>query len=132
MAFAAPGGGAVVFERGRGPSYTFSTQQSGLTNNEEDTAALEAASLQMLPTFARTRHATVPIDERLEAYIRQGSKLGTIDISHLSPEEQKVVVEKALQTTDQDNEKFLKKLRERAQRCEQGHSPALSLVYVVF
>lgn len=116
MAFAAPGGGAAVFERGRGPGFTFSMQPSGLSNNAEDTADLELAALQMQNTLVRTHHATIPIDERLEAYVRQGSKLGTIDISHLKPEEQKVVVEKALQTTDQDNELFLKKLRERASR----------------
>ncbi|GAQ78767.1 pleiotropic drug resistance protein [Klebsormidium nitens] len=116
MAFAAPGGGAAVFERGRGPGFTFSMQPSGLSNNAEDTADLELAALQIQNTLVRTRHATVPIDERLEAYVRQGSKLGTIDISHLKPEEQKVVVEKALQTTDQDNELFLRKLRERAAR----------------
>jgi hypothetical protein len=53
---------------------------------------------------------------RFHDYLQQSSKLGQIDVSHLTPEEHRAIVDQALQTTDQDNEIFLRKLRERVDR----------------
>lgn len=67
-------------------------------------------------TFLEVQSHQLPLPARYHEYLQQSSKLGQIDVSHLSPDEHRAIVDQALQTTDQDNEKFLRKLRERIDR----------------
>ena len=43
-----------------------------------------------------------------------------MDVKHLTAAQREHVVSKALQTSDQDNERFLQKWRERMDRCGRG------------
>jgi hypothetical protein len=49
--------------------------------------------------------------------VKEGGQFFTVDVKHLNATQREHVVSKALQTSDQDNERFLQKWRERMDRC---------------
>ncbi|KAJ0700764.1 hypothetical protein HanOQP8_Chr10g0371831 [Helianthus annuus] len=74
------------------------------TREEDDEEALKWASLEKLPTFDRLKKgllfgSTGPPQE--------------IDVDNLSFEERKRLLDRLVNTADEDNEKFLLKLRNR-------------------
>lgn len=56
-------------------------------------------------------------DPTREALVKEGGQYFTVDVKHLTAAQREHVVSKALQTSDQDNERFLQKWRERMDRC---------------
>lgn len=78
------------------------------TREEEDEEeALKWAALEKLPTFKRIQ---VGILKEEEGHHRE------IDIKRLGPLEKRNIVEKLVKTAEEDNERFLLKLRERGNR----------------
>ncbi|KAK1362993.1 hypothetical protein POM88_038554 [Heracleum sosnowskyi] len=70
--------------------------------DEDDEEALKWASIENLPTFDR---------------LRKGLLLGTeVDIHELGAEERKKLLERLVNVAEEDNEKFLLKLRDRVDR----------------
>ncbi|KAK7336923.1 hypothetical protein VNO77_17476 [Canavalia gladiata] len=76
-------------------------------HQEDDEEALKWAAIQNLPTFARLRKAllTSPQGEANE-----------IDVHKLGLQEKRVLLERLVRTAEEDNEKFLLKLRDRIDR----------------
>ncbi|KAL8138808.1 hypothetical protein V2J09_004809 [Rumex salicifolius] len=77
------------------------------TRDEDDEEALKWAALEKLPTYDRLRRG-----------ILMGSRGGytEIDIRNLGFSEKKSLVDKLISVTEQDNERFLLKLKNRIQR----------------
>ena len=94
-------GGENVFSRS-------STQR----NQEDDEEALKWAALQKLPTYDRMRTA---IMKNIGADGITTSQ-EEIDVRHLSYEDRQQIISKLLRVTDEDNERFLLKFRERIDR----------------
>ncbi|KAE9591000.1 putative sulfate-transporting ATPase [Lupinus albus] len=74
---------------------------------EDDEEALKWASIQKLPTFARLRKGLLASSEG-ESY--------EIDIMKLGLQEKRVLLERLVKIAEEDNEKFLLKLRNRIDR----------------
>lgn len=94
-------GGENVFSRS-------STQR----NQEDDEEALKWAALQKLPTYDRMRTA---IMKNIGAD-GKASQDEMIDVRHLSYEDRQAIISKLLRVTEEDNERFLQKFRERIDR----------------
>lgn len=78
-------------------------------HQEDDEEALKWAAIQRLPTFARLRKGllTSPQGEATE-----------IDIKRLGLQEKRDLLERLVRLAEEDNEKFLLKLRNRVDRSE--------------
>jgi len=117
--------GDIWFERKHGGSRDWSDTGSGQIpfknsssrrRESDDQLELEWAALEKLPTYHRLRTAILdPNGDAQEAR-------GTIDVRHLAKGQRTSIVEKALATTEQDNERFLSKVKERLLRLGHGHS----------
>ncbi|KAL8139417.1 hypothetical protein V2J09_005438 [Rumex salicifolius] len=77
------------------------------TREEDDEEALKWASLEKLPTY-----------DRLRKGILMGSRgaADEIDVHHLIGAEKKTLVDKLIRVTEEDNERFLLKLKNRIER----------------
>ncbi|XP_024523228.1 ABC transporter G family member 35 [Selaginella moellendorffii] len=97
---------------GIGPESVFSRSSTSRTvpaaNDDEE--ALRWAALEKLPTYDRLR---TTILKNL-----QGSRVvhQEIDVRNLGPLERQILMDNLIQATEEDNEKFLKKLRNRIDR----------------
>lgn len=78
------------------------------TRDTDDQQELEWAALEKLPTYHRIRTAILD-DES------QGNRV-TSDVRRLGKGQRTNLVEKALATNEQDNERFLLKVKERLHR----------------
>ncbi|WOG89283.1 hypothetical protein DCAR_0208520 [Daucus carota subsp. sativus] len=76
--------------------------------DEDDEEALKWASLEKLPTFDRLRKGLL--------LGSQGAGASEIDIDNLGTEERKKILERLVNVAEEDNEKFLLKLRDRVDR----------------
>ncbi|CAL0309799.1 unnamed protein product [Lupinus luteus] len=74
---------------------------------EDDEEALKWASIQKLPTFARLRKGLLASSE---------GESHEIDIKKLGLQEKRVLLERLVKIAEEDNEKFLLKLRNRIDR----------------
>ena len=81
--------------------------RSSREEEEDEEEALKWAALEKLPTFKRVQ---VGILKEEEGHHRE------IDIKKLGPLEKRNIVEKLVKTAEEDNERFLLKLRERIDR----------------
>ncbi|KAL0354740.1 UNVERIFIED_CONTAM: Pleiotropic drug resistance protein 1 [Sesamum radiatum] len=74
---------------------------------EDDEAALKWAALEKLPTY-----------DRLTRGLLVGSMGATseVDVRNLGIEERKLLLDRLIKAADEDNEKFLLKLRDRIDR----------------
>ncbi|XP_020098865.1 pleiotropic drug resistance protein TUR2-like [Ananas comosus] len=77
------------------------------SRDEDDEEALRWAALEKLPTYDRMRRAilTAPTGEHKE-----------IDVENLGFQERKDLIERLIRVAEQDNEKFLLKLKNRLDR----------------
>ncbi|KAK1358246.1 pleiotropic drug resistance protein 1-like [Heracleum sosnowskyi] len=75
---------------------------------ENDEEALKWASLEKLPTFDRLRKGLL--------YGSQGTGVNEVDVHDLGYNERKRILDRLLNVVDEDNEKLLRKLRERVDR----------------
>ncbi|KAK7245301.1 hypothetical protein RIF29_40140 [Crotalaria pallida] len=76
-------------------------------DQEDDEEALKWAAIQKLPTFARLRKGLLATPD---------GKANEIDIHKLGIQEKKILLERLVRIAEEDNEKFLLKLRERIDR----------------
>lgn len=77
------------------------------SREEDDEEALKWAALEKLPTYSRMRKGilTGAAGERME-----------IDIENLGFQERKNLMERLVRVAEEDNEKFLRKLKNRLDR----------------
>ncbi|GAA0166134.1 ATP-binding cassette [Lithospermum erythrorhizon] len=75
--------------------------------DEDDEEALKWAALEKLPTFDRLRKGLL--------FGSQGAAQ-EIDVNNLDYQDKKKLIERLVKTTEEDNEKFLLKLRDRLDR----------------
>nr|XP_017215736.1 PREDICTED: pleiotropic drug resistance protein 1-like [Daucus carota subsp. sativus] len=78
------------------------------TREEDDEEALKWASLEKLPTFDRLRKGLL--------LGSQGAGFREVDIDEIGVHQRKNLVERLVKIADEDNEKFLLKLRDRLDR----------------
>lgn len=77
------------------------------SRDEDDEEALKWAALEKLPTYDRVRKGilTEPTGQKTE-----------VDVEGLGPVEKKKLVERLVRVAEEDNEKFLLKLKNRLDR----------------
>lgn len=78
------------------------------TKEEDDEEALKWASLEKLPTFDRLRKGLLVGS--------QGGDVNEVDIDSIGVNQRKKLLERLVRIADEDNEKFLLKLRDRIDR----------------
>ncbi|XP_027916472.1 pleiotropic drug resistance protein 1-like isoform X2 [Vigna unguiculata] len=76
-------------------------------HREDDEEALKWATIQKLPTISRMRKALLTSSE---------GGVNEIDVHKLGLQERRVLLQRLVRTAEEDNEKFLLKLRERIDR----------------
>ena len=99
-----------VFSRSRASS-------SG-EDGEDDEEALRWAALEKLPTYDRVRRAVLPVVEEGGGG-GGGGEAGkkVVDVLSLGPQERRALLERLVRVAEDDNERFLLKLKERIDRC---------------
>ncbi|ESW34612.1 hypothetical protein PHAVU_001G166300 [Phaseolus vulgaris] len=80
---------------------------SNSLHKEDDEEALKWAAIQKLPTVSRMRKALFTSSE---------GEVNEIDVHKLGLQERRALLERLIRTAEEDNEKFLLKLRERIDR----------------
>ncbi|KAL6615559.1 hypothetical protein ACP70R_037829 [Stipagrostis hirtigluma subsp. patula] len=90
------------------------------SREEDDEEALRWAALEKLPTYDRVRRAILPpLDGGAAgggAGAAGGKGLVDVDVSSLGPRERRALLERLVRVTDEDNERFLLKLKDRVER----------------
>ncbi|KAL5228851.1 hypothetical protein ABZP36_017116 [Zizania latifolia] len=87
------------------------------SREEDDEEALRWAALEKLPTYDRLRRAILPFDEDGEVVAdAAGAGKGLVDVLGLGPHERRALVERLVRVADEDNERFLLKLKDRVER----------------
>ena len=79
------------------------------SRDEDDEEALKWAALEKLPTYNRLRKGLL---------IGSEGEASEVDIHNLGPQERKNLVERLVKIAEEDNEKFLLKLKNRMDRCD--------------
>ncbi|RLN25606.1 ABC transporter G family member 35-like [Panicum miliaceum] len=88
------------------------SRSSSRRGDEDDEEALRWAALERLPTCDRVRRAILPLGaEGAEAGAHQ-----VVDVLGLGPRERRALLERLVRVADEDNERFLLKLKERVER----------------
>ncbi|XP_023641554.1 ABC transporter G family member 29 [Capsella rubella] len=80
------------------------SRRSGSTINDHDEEALKWAALEKLPTFTRLRTTIIHPHEDL------------VDVTKLGVDDRQKFIDSIFNATDEDNEKFLKKFKNRIDR----------------
>ena len=73
---------------------------------------LRWAALERLPTYDRLRKGMLP----QQTSVNGKAGLEEVDLTKLAPKEKKHLMEIILKFVEEDNEKFLRRLRERTDR----------------
>nr|XP_034594035.1 ABC transporter G family member 35 isoform X1 [Setaria viridis] len=91
----------------------FSRSSSRREDGDDEEEALRWAALERLPTCDRVRRAILPLGEGGEtgAHAQQ-----VVDVLGLGPRERRALLERLVRVADEDNERFLLKLKERVER----------------
>ncbi|GJN12779.1 hypothetical protein PR202_ga31089 [Eleusine coracana subsp. coracana] len=91
--------------------------RSSISREEDDEEALRWAALEKLPTYDRVRRAIVSHglggDDGTDA-VPKG--VVDVDILSLGPRERRALLERLVRDADEDNEQFLRKLKDRIER----------------
>ena len=74
------------------------------SREEDDEEALKWAALERLPTYSRLRKGLLTTSR---------GEASEIDVSHLGLQEKKRLLERLVKVAEEDNESFLRKLRQR-------------------
>ncbi|MQM16819.1 hypothetical protein Taro_049778 [Colocasia esculenta] len=92
----------------RDPSDVFHSRR----HDEDDEADLRWAALEKLPTYDRMRRGII------QRVAEDGKVVGSevVDIARLGRQDRKVLIERVLQVVEEDNERLLRRLRERIDR----------------
>ncbi|CAD6237900.1 unnamed protein product [Miscanthus lutarioriparius] len=92
---------------------------AGDIQKEDDEEALHWAALEKLPTYDLVRRAIVPLDLGADgAEAAGGKRLVDVDVLSLGPRERRALLERLVRVADEDNERFLLKLKDRVDRVE--------------
>ncbi|CAL4962703.1 unnamed protein product [Urochloa decumbens] len=104
------GGSGSIWQRG---DDVFSRSMS---RDEDDEEALRWAALEKLPTYDRIRRAILPAD--LGGDEEGDGKGGFVDVDvlNLGPHQRRALLERLVRVADEDNERFLLKLKDRIDR----------------
>jgi hypothetical protein len=104
------GGSSIWHDTGEG---RVAFRRSSTETEEDDQEALKWAALEKLPTYNRFHTAILQ-----ESPSKQGSTDPTVpvDVRKLGQRQRQNLVEKALATDEQDNERLLNRIRQRLQR----------------
>ncbi|RLN25163.1 ABC transporter G family member 36 [Panicum miliaceum] len=88
------------------------------SREEDDEEALRWAALEKLPTYDRVRRAIVPLGNGADAAAGAGGGKGLVDVDVLSlgPQQRRALLERLVRVADEDNERFLLKLKDRVDR----------------
>ena len=92
------------------------------SRDEDDEEALRWAALEKLPTYDRVRRAMVPLGDGAEA--GAGGGKGLVDVHSLDPQQRRALLERLVRVADEDNERFLLKLKDRVDRY--GAKPSIA------
>ncbi|KAL5220687.1 hypothetical protein ABZP36_025400 [Zizania latifolia] len=92
----------------------FSRSRSSSRAEEDDEEALRWAALEKLPTYDRVRRAILPLDDGGEGGGEAGKRV--VDVLSLGPQERRALLERLVRVAEDDNERFLLKLKERIER----------------
>ena len=92
------------------------------SREEDDEEALRWAALEKLPTYDRVRRAMVPLGDGAEA--GAGGGKGLVDVHSLDPQQRRALLERLVRVADEDNERFLLKLKDRVDRY--GAKPSIA------
>jgi hypothetical protein len=88
------------------------------SRDEDDEEALRWAALEKLPTYDRVRRAILPpLDGGEGEAAAAAAGKGVVDVHGLGPRERRALVERLVRVADEDNERFLLKLKDRLERC---------------
>lgn len=79
----------------------------------DDEEALRWAALEKLPTFARLQHAVLPPPSGDDD---DATAARVMDVRGLGPHERRALVERLVRVAEEDNERFLRKLKDRIDR----------------
>ncbi|CAO2165489.1 unnamed protein product [Urochloa humidicola] len=99
----------------RAPDDAFSRSSSRRGGGEDDEEALRWAALERLPTCDRVRRAILPLGSGGEGGEVAGAQQ-VVDVLDLGPRERRALLERLVRVADEDNERFLLKLKERVER----------------
>ena len=91
------------------------------SRDEDDEEALKWAALEKLPTYNRMRKGLL---------MGSAGEASEVDIHNLGFQEKKNLVERLVKIAEEDNEKFLLKLRNRIDRCDFSSSLAFLAVFL--
>ncbi|CAN6326158.1 unnamed protein product, partial [Urochloa humidicola] len=97
-----------VFSRSRSLS-----RESGVDDEE----ALRWAALEKLPTFARLQRAVLPpVPDDAGDDGAAAATARVVDVRGLGPHERRTLLERLVRVAEEDNERFLLKLKDRVER----------------
>ncbi|RWW24786.1 hypothetical protein GW17_00010903 [Ensete ventricosum] len=99
----ATGNSSSIWRRGEDAVFSRSFSRDG----EDDEEALKWAALEKLPTYDRVRRGFLLMSE---------GELREIDVNRIGLEDRKSLLERLVRVPEEDNERFLLKLRERIDR----------------
>ncbi|CAO2179266.1 unnamed protein product [Urochloa humidicola] len=99
----------------RAPDDAFSRSSSRRGGGDDDEEALRWAALERLPTCDRVRRAILPLGAGGEGGDAAGAQQ-VVDVLDLGPRERRALLERLVRVADEDNERFLLKLKERVER----------------
>ncbi|TVU51456.1 hypothetical protein EJB05_02887, partial [Eragrostis curvula] len=109
----------------RGDAVFSGSRSRSREDGEDDEEALRWAALEKLPTFARLQHAVLPPPPDDDAagdgaddgaQPRGATAARVVDVRGLGPHERRALVERLVRDAEEDNERFLRKLKERIDR----------------
>ncbi|KAK3161259.1 hypothetical protein QOZ80_1BG0074790 [Eleusine coracana subsp. coracana] len=89
------------------------------SRDEDDEEALRWAALERLPTNDRVRRAIVPFGlgaGEAAGAANGGKGVVDVDVLSLGPQERRALLERVVRVADEDNERFLLKLKDRIDR----------------
>jgi hypothetical protein len=85
--------------------------------DEDEEELLRWAALEKLPTYDRIRRAVLPFLDGDEDEPLAAAKKGVVDVHGLCPRERRALIDRLVRVADEDNERFLLKLKDRLERC---------------
>nr|CAB3459684.1 unnamed protein product [Digitaria exilis] len=106
--------------RQRGDDVLFSRSRSfSRESGEDDEEALRWAALEKLPTFVRLQRAVLPpvADDDDAGAEKHHPAARVVDVRGLGPHDRRELVERLVHVAEEDNERFLLKLKDRVERC---------------
>ncbi|CAN1270070.1 ABC transporter G family member 39 [Linum perenne] len=84
--------------------------RAGALEQEDDEEALRWEAIERLPTFERMKKGM------LKSVLENGSVVQEVDITKLGMQDRKQLIENILKMVEDDNDKFLRRLRDRTDR----------------